>query len=518
MSRVNSIGSMMWTSCCEPPTLECWLIAGAHVPGVEIAVFLADDVGQKVAVSGSFCWWAILMARLPKKLLVLEPGCVLAQFLGEIEDVLREADDRDAAAPAGLLKEVVPARDEILKLVLPEEYRIGRFRELAPEPCPLENELQDDVDEAAGFVAVFQHRKIADDDLAFMRGHLRREGAFAAAEQPVERIEQELVGHPDQVISSEERGRSSKAGHLLKMYCVAKSRSLHWSCVSVSLRALIGLMSWRAIGLLLPRLLFVFIGPGGKRLNDAVDVGNGDPLARKIEQLDDIAHQLLVAALPERIVAVAPFLLADGDEGREEVDDALQIARAAAGPCPFVMQRVEVVAGLGVKDDEVLLASAGLRVANPVWVSSALAVSTRPPILCTRRRPKASCLPLQLLLPAPGAPVINVPSQSALRSNWSDSESDRIGVSRMLPVCGIMSLSEWNARLDEPEKEALDRVLGGDNGGGDGPVSPAQAIDYSLEHSFERASAVSEKRLKSRSAALRRGLGAARRGRGPYEE
>ena len=30
---------------------------------------------MKVAVSGSFCWWAILMARLPQKLLVLEPGC-----------------------------------------------------------------------------------------------------------------------------------------------------------------------------------------------------------------------------------------------------------------------------------------------------------------------------------------------------------------------------------------------------------------------------------------------------------
>ena len=63
---------------------------------------------MKLQVSGSFCWWTILIARLPQKLLVLEPGCVFAQLLGKIEDVLRQADDRDAAAPAGLLKEVVP--------------------------------------------------------------------------------------------------------------------------------------------------------------------------------------------------------------------------------------------------------------------------------------------------------------------------------------------------------------------------------------------------------------------------
>ena len=89
-------------------------------------------------------------------------------------------------------------------------------------------------------------------------------------------------------------------------------------------------------------------------------------LPREIEELDDIAHQLLVAALPEGIVSVARFLLADGDERREEIDDAFQIPGAAAGPCPFVMQRIEAMAAFGVKDDEVLLASAGLRVSNPV--------------------------------------------------------------------------------------------------------------------------------------------------------
>ena len=52
-------------------------------------------------------------------------------------------------------------------------------------------------------------------------------------------LNRNLSAIPDHVISSELRGRSSNAGHFLKMYCVAKSRSLHWSGVSVSLRALI---------------------------------------------------------------------------------------------------------------------------------------------------------------------------------------------------------------------------------------------------------------------------------------
>jgi conjugative relaxase-like TrwC/TraI family protein len=62
---------------------------------------------------------------------------------------------------------------------------------------------------------------------------------------------------------------------------------------------------------------------------------------------------------------------------------------------------------------------------------------------------------------------------------------------------------EWNARLSDAERKALEQV--GGKGGSDGPISPKQAIDYSLEHSFERASAVSEKRLKAE--ALRYGVG-----------
>src|SRR5579863_2952730 len=56
-------------------------------------------------------------------------------------------------------------------------------------------------------------------------------------------LNRNLSAIPDHVISRELRGRSSNAGHFLKMYCVAKSRSLHWSVVSVSLRALIESMS-----------------------------------------------------------------------------------------------------------------------------------------------------------------------------------------------------------------------------------------------------------------------------------
>jgi conjugative relaxase-like TrwC/TraI family protein len=63
---------------------------------------------------------------------------------------------------------------------------------------------------------------------------------------------------------------------------------------------------------------------------------------------------------------------------------------------------------------------------------------------------------------------------------------------------------QWNARLTDEEKAALDKVLA--NGStGDNPITAKQAIDYSLEHSFEKASAVSEKRL--RAEALRYAVG-----------
>jgi conjugative relaxase-like TrwC/TraI family protein len=63
---------------------------------------------------------------------------------------------------------------------------------------------------------------------------------------------------------------------------------------------------------------------------------------------------------------------------------------------------------------------------------------------------------------------------------------------------------QWNARLSDDERAALKAVLA-DGSEGDNSVTAQQAIDYSLEHSFERASAVSEKRLKAE--ALRYGVG-----------
>jgi conjugative relaxase-like TrwC/TraI family protein len=63
---------------------------------------------------------------------------------------------------------------------------------------------------------------------------------------------------------------------------------------------------------------------------------------------------------------------------------------------------------------------------------------------------------------------------------------------------------QWNARLSHEEKAALSRVLA-EGSTGDKPVTPQQAIDCSLEHSFQKASAVSEKRLKAE--ALRYGVG-----------
>src|ERR1035441_10762989 len=83
----------------------------------------------------------------------------------------------------------------------------------------------------------------------------------------------------------------------------------------------------RAIRLALPRDLLMFIGPRWKRLNHAVDAGNRYALAREIQQLDAVAHQLFVAALPKWVMAMSGFLLADGNERREEIDNAFEIAR-----------------------------------------------------------------------------------------------------------------------------------------------------------------------------------------------
>ena len=75
----------------------------------------------------SFCWWNILTPRLPRNDFGLRAWLSLAELFREVENVLGQADDRHPASAAGLLEEVVPASNKILELVLPEEYRVGRF-------------------------------------------------------------------------------------------------------------------------------------------------------------------------------------------------------------------------------------------------------------------------------------------------------------------------------------------------------------------------------------------------------
>ncbi len=67
---------------------------------------------------------------------------------------------------------------------------------------------------------------------------------------------------------------------------------------------------------------------------------------------------------------------------------------------------------------------------------------------------------------------------------------------------------EWNERLTHAERVALAEVVGGKHGGGGGAESAMtaqKAMDYAMEHCFERASVTSEKRLKAE--ALRYGVG-----------
>lgn len=63
---------------------------------------------------------------------------------------------------------------------------------------------------------------------------------------------------------------------------------------------------------------------------------------------------------------------------------------------------------------------------------------------------------------------------------------------------------QWNAKLSDAERSALTTAIHGRTVG-DGHSTPQQAKEYALAHSFERASTVSEKRLKAE--ALRYGVG-----------
>jgi conjugative relaxase-like TrwC/TraI family protein len=81
----------------------------------------------------------------------------------------------------------------------------------------------------------------------------------------------------------------------------------------------------------------------------------------------------------------------------------------------------------------------------------------------------------------------------------------RIREAKQKDVTKDVLREQWRGRLSDEEREALNRVASGNGGGGDGPISPKQAVNYALEHSFVKASAVSEKRLKAE--ALRYGVG-----------
>ena len=56
--------------------------------------------------------------------------------------------------------------------------------------------------------------------------------------------------------------------------------------------------------------------------------------------------------------------------------------------------------------------------------------------------------------------------------------------------------AEWDSRLTQQERLAI-QTAGSGWAKGDDPITPGQAKEYALEHSFQNASAVSEKRLKA---------------------
>src|SRR5579863_1357561 len=93
--------------------------------------------------------------------------------------------------------------------------------------------------------------------------------------------------------------------------------------------------------------------------------------------------------------------------------------------------------------------------------------------------PKASCLPLVLLLPEPGAPVMNVPSTRSRSLNSSWSESDNIGRSRIVSWVRIVLL---------PAEEFAEGHDGRREGGAVHRRSelepPAQEVDVSLLRVF----------------------------------
>ena len=101
-------------------------IAAAGVEVVEVTLFPADLVGSV----GTNLLMEDLDAEISENALGLAAGLVFSQLLADIENVLCQEHDRDAATAAGLLKEMIPPGDEILPFVLPQEDGIGRSESL----------------------------------------------------------------------------------------------------------------------------------------------------------------------------------------------------------------------------------------------------------------------------------------------------------------------------------------------------------------------------------------------------
>ena len=81
----------------------------------------------------------------------------------------------------------------------------------------------------------------------------------------------------------------------------------------------------------------------------------------------------------------------------------------------------------------------------------------------------------------------------AVKRNLGRKTRERKGKDR-LPMADLRS--QWDSRLIDAERLAL-RTAGSGWEKGDALITPEQAKEYALEHSFQNASAVSEKRLKA---------------------
>ena len=125
------------------------LVRLAGVVVVEIDVFLAYLVCRVCAGLTLVLLVKNLDSKVAEKALGFRAWLILAELLAKVEDVLRQAHDRDAGATARLLEEVIPARAEILHFVLPEKDRVWRLLKVSPKPCPLEDQLEHDVDQSA---------------------------------------------------------------------------------------------------------------------------------------------------------------------------------------------------------------------------------------------------------------------------------------------------------------------------------------------------------------------------------